>query len=336
MNPSIAFDKSTARRIDEQGFLHVDGCNISKACINPYLGSEIPDWQALGLEATKVYQILRPAAELEKAAATFNNLPIMDVHVEVSAFDLENPKIKRHMVGSTGNNSQFQDPYLTNSLAIWTAGAIEGVESKAQTELSCAYRYEIDMSPGELAGVKYDGMMKNLRGNHVAIVVEGRAGPDVIVRDAAMVKPAASPKKVGLAPAIRAFVQDSARAKAQKGAVIKLVSDALAPAKKKLGIPMTKDCIPETVSALAKCKALIESKMKPGVEGNRAKILDDATSAIDSAVHHLLDFQEEKDVNKGSITVEDGERVISALGSTTKQIRKGGPDEHHQAHRISG
>ena len=37
---------------------------------------------------------------------------------------------------------------------------------------------------GEFDGTPYEIVMKNIRGNHVALVREGRAGPDVVVADA--------------------------------------------------------------------------------------------------------------------------------------------------------
>jgi hypothetical protein len=39
------------------------------------------------------------------------------------------------------------------------------------------------MVPGVYGGEAYDGRMVNIRGNHVAIVIKGRAGPDVLVAD---------------------------------------------------------------------------------------------------------------------------------------------------------
>ena len=187
---TLAFDKTSARRVDDNGFLHVKGCNISKATVNPYLGAEIPTWQQLGLDPGKTYNLLRPADELEKAAPTCNMIPLMDAHIEVSAFDLENPDIARHRVGSTGQLGRFEAPYLVNDLVVTNASAIEGVNSKEQCELSCAYRYDVVMTPGEYEGTKYDGYMTNIRFNHVALVVEGRAGPDVVVADSNGVKEA--------------------------------------------------------------------------------------------------------------------------------------------------
>ncbi len=186
MNDIIfAFDKLSARTVDVQGFMHVEGCNISKATVNPYMGSEIPNWKALGLNPSKVYNILRPAEELQKAAHTFNNLPLLDGHKEVAADDLDNPELKKYIVGSTGTDAVFDNGYLKNSLVLWTSGAIDGVTTKEQTELSCAYRYEYVPEPGYFNGVAYDGKMRNIVGNHVALVEVGRAGSDVVVADSA-------------------------------------------------------------------------------------------------------------------------------------------------------
>jgi hypothetical protein len=41
-------------------------------------------------------------------------------------------------------------PYLANSLVIWDAGAIAGIESEEEHEFSPGYAYEADMTPGTL------------------------------------------------------------------------------------------------------------------------------------------------------------------------------------------
>lgn len=180
----IAFDKASVRSVDANGFLHVEATPISKATVNPYYGREIPDYQKLGLEADKVYHMLRDPKELAAAASTFNNLPLLDKHIPLDKFNLEDPEVKKHLVGSTGTDAEFEAPYLVNSLVIHTAGGIKAVESKTMRELSCAYRYIAVMTPGIYEGQRYDGVMTEISGNHVSLVEEGRAGHDVKVMDA--------------------------------------------------------------------------------------------------------------------------------------------------------
>ena len=175
----LAQDRSL-RSYDQDGRLHVESSNISKATVNPYYGSEIPNYQQLGLDPKKVYYLLRDPEELEKAAPTFNNLPLLSKHIPVSA---DEPQ-KEVIAGTTGSDTVFKDGYLKCSLAVWDAEAIAGIESGEQVELSSAYHYTADMTAGEFEGRHYDGVMRDIVGNHVALVDVGRAGRDVVVSDA--------------------------------------------------------------------------------------------------------------------------------------------------------
>lgn len=180
----LAFDKASARKLDENGFLHVEMCNISKEAVNDYYGHEIPDWEEHGLEPNRIYKGYRPAEELEKAVETFNMLPLLDEHVEDSADD---PQLD-HRIGNLGSVARFKRPYLQNSLVFQRADAIERLnaldDEEVVKELSSCYRYDPVFEPGVFNGEKYDFRMTNIRGNHVAVVPTGRAGSDVVVADA--------------------------------------------------------------------------------------------------------------------------------------------------------
>lgn len=180
----LALDRASVRSYDEFGRLHVKLANISKANVCPYYGREIPGADALGLQPDTIYQLLRCPEELAKAAATANNIPLLDLHLPTSA---EEPQ-KENIVGSTGTDAAFTAPYLRNSLVVWSEDGIADVESETKRELSCGYRYRPDMTPGVHDGVNYDGVMRDIVFNHVAIVEEGRAGSDVVIGDAAMPK----------------------------------------------------------------------------------------------------------------------------------------------------
>lgn len=181
---SLTFDaKASVRSIDDNGYLHVALTPISKAVVNPYLGKEIPGWQEQGLDAETIYYGLRDPKELAKAAPSFNGLPLLMDHHE---FDAENPD-KENTVGSTGTDAVFEAPYLKNSLSVTDAEAIKAIEDGTAKEISCAYRYTPDFTAGEYEidgeSVHYDFVMREISGNHVALVAEGRAGHDVAVAD---------------------------------------------------------------------------------------------------------------------------------------------------------
>jgi len=180
----LAMDRTpSVRTFDVDGRLHVAVSPISKANVCPYLGREIPDWERLGLQPDSVYQLLRDPEELARAAPTFNNLQVLSEHVPVTSWDDES-HMAELTVGSTGTDALFAEDYLTNSLVVWARRSIDGIESDEQREISSAYRYRADMTPGNYKGVAYDGIMRDIIGNHVALVFEGRAGPDVFVGDA--------------------------------------------------------------------------------------------------------------------------------------------------------
>lgn len=176
----LAFDKDTARRYDADGRLHVSRCRISKANVCPYRGDEIPDGEKLGLDPNRIYYLYRAPEELAKAASTFANIPLTLHHVPVNV----DAPAQELVVGVIGSDVSFEAPYLVASLAVWTRDGVDAIETRAQEQLSSGYRYRAEMTRGITPeGVAFDGIMRDIVGNHVALVSEGRAGPDVVVAD---------------------------------------------------------------------------------------------------------------------------------------------------------
>lgn len=246
MTDAMALDRASVRSYDADGRLRVEITPISKANICPYYGREIRDWEKLGLDPDKVYRLYRDPEELEKAAPTFNNLPLLSRHVPVTA-DGDTTHRPDLVVGSLGTDAVFDAPYLKNSLIIWARPSINAVEAERQKELSSAYRYRADMKPGTVDGEAYDGVMRDIVGNHVALVEEGRAGPDVVVGDSkeqfTMTKTVLSRKAILLQGAAMAFLAP------------KLAQDAkvdLTPAFKGVDAKNFKDKTPGIIAEITK------------------------------------------------------------------------------------
>lgn len=206
----LAFDKASARTIDKDGRLHVSRTPISKANVCPYMGKEIPGWDSLGLDPNKIYKLYRDADSLAKGASTFNNIQLTKKHIQVSA---DAPQ-KEEIVGSIGSDVTFEAPYLMASMCIWDNEAIGLVEAEKLDEISSAYHYTTVMTPGTSPdGDDYDGLMTEIIGNHVSLVEQGRAGPDVVVADsmptelAAIVGSAAKPVPTAPKPKVNAMKQ---------------------------------------------------------------------------------------------------------------------------------
>ncbi len=244
-NLIIALDKS-ARSYDADGRLHVAVSHISKATVNPYRGDEIPDGAGLGLDPNKVYMLLRDPNELGKGADSFNNLPLLSRHVPVSASDPQ----KEVVVGSTGTDAVFKAPYLDNSLVVWDAEAIAAIEAKDLAQISCGYRYTPDMTPGVYEGMSYDGIMRGIVGNHVALVEAGRAGPDVVVADA---NPFSTSSEV-----------------IDMGKVSKRYSIALAKRLKAAGLAVDEDVLAKAAEEAAKDESEEEARRNEARGGEKA------------------------------------------------------------------
>ena len=174
----LAMDKSL-RTTDFDGRLHVEKTHISKAGVNPYFGREIPDYQKLGLDPKQVYRILRDPVELKKAASTFERLPILSKHIPINA----DKPMQELIIGSIGSNVKFNSPYLDADISIWDSKAIAGIESGQVKELSSGYKFTPVMKAGVYENERYDGIMTEIIGNHLALVESGRAGHDVVVAD---------------------------------------------------------------------------------------------------------------------------------------------------------
>lgn len=221
---SLAFDKASARTIDKDGRMHVSRSNISKANVCPYMGKEIPGWQSLGLDANKIYRLYRDPQELAKGAATFNNLPILLDHTYVSA---EKPE-KERVIGSM-SGVEFGDPYLAADLCFWDKAVIDAINEEAIEELSSAYHYKADMTPGTTPeGEAFDGVMRDIVGNHLALVEKGRAGADVIVADSdPFYKKESAMKQTKLGKALMVTLSAASPKIAQDSALLGLVGGAV-------------------------------------------------------------------------------------------------------------
>ena len=169
------------RQYDGNGHLIVNRTVITKAAVNPYRGSEIPRNKELGLDPNKIYNLLRCPIELQRALPTFGGLQLLLQHTPVDATKPE----KEITVGSIGTEFEFDEATgnVYGSLRVYDQEAIDYIESGKMEQLSAGYAYTADMTAGEYNGVSYDGIMRDIHGNHVAIVERGRIGSDAIVAD---------------------------------------------------------------------------------------------------------------------------------------------------------
>ncbi len=170
----------SARKVDENGFITVDRNPISREGVFQYGGNSIP-----GADPTRIYSVYRPAEELNnpEALKSFEMLPLVDDHPPIlmgneSAFDLPEKPIH----GSTGEDILFEDGILYAKLRIFS-DSLKSQVAADKKQLSMGYRCKFEKSSGVFNGQPYDYVQKNIRGNHIALVHQGRSGADIAVLD---------------------------------------------------------------------------------------------------------------------------------------------------------
>jgi hypothetical protein len=86
--------------------------------------------------------------------------------------------VKDVSIGLTGSDVHKDGDFVVSSVLITDADAIQSVKD-GKVELSCGYTAQVKVERGVTDdGTPYNGRQTNIRGNHVALVDRGRAGPD--------------------------------------------------------------------------------------------------------------------------------------------------------------
>lgn len=167
------------RKYDKNGFFEVRDNPISKVGIFPYMGSSIG-----ADEPNRIYRVYRPEEELsdKETIESFKLIPFVDDHAMLGSGEI--PAEKKGVHGTIGENVYFKDGVLYANLKIFSNSLQELIE-EGKKDLSLGYRCEYDFTPGSYNGEPYDAVQRNIRGNHIALVDEGRMGRDVSVQDCA-------------------------------------------------------------------------------------------------------------------------------------------------------
>ena len=120
----------------------------------------------------------RPTAEVfaSDAIASFRNTPVTMGHPQERVVTADNAK--RLSVGFVGENIRPDGEWLVMPLTITDAEAVRQIEGGASVQLSGGYMADLEETPGEYDGMTYDAIQRNIRGNHVAVVPQARAGED--------------------------------------------------------------------------------------------------------------------------------------------------------------
>ena len=121
----------------------------------------------------------RPEEEVASPAslASFAGKAVTAEHPPV-LLDADNTK--DYQVGFSGTEVVYDNGFVKAVMTITDQDAIDRIMRGDAREVSAGYRVNYDPTPGVTdSGEHYDGIQKEIVGNHIAVVRRGRAGPQV-------------------------------------------------------------------------------------------------------------------------------------------------------------
>lgn len=169
---------SSAREIDENGYMTVKGCPISSFGIFDYSAGQI----GLPGDPNRIVKVYRPESAVSDPAAlaSFKDMPFIIDHEMLSGFEGDEGATAPEDYGFDGwmtSNVYYEQPWMRADLRIISRKAqaeLDPDNPAGRKDLSLGYSCEFEMKPGVWDGQPYEVIQTNMRGNHIALVGEGR------------------------------------------------------------------------------------------------------------------------------------------------------------------
>jgi uncharacterized protein len=93
---------------------------------------------------------------------------------------LDSANTKDYQIGFSGTEVVYDNGFVRAVMTITDDEAIKRIMRGDAKEVSAGYRVNYEATPGVTdSGENYDGIQKEINGNHIAVVRRGRAGPQV-------------------------------------------------------------------------------------------------------------------------------------------------------------
>lgn len=163
------------KRRTGDGYL-VTEARFARAGIYQYSGRDV------GKPEKDVVRVYRPEDEVfsDAAMASFAHKPITNDH---PSDNVTASTWKRDAVGVTDGRVARDGEFIVIPMMVCDAAAIADVDA-GKVELSAGYTCDLEFIDGTAPdGSSYDAVMRNIRGNHIALVDKGRAGSECRVGD---------------------------------------------------------------------------------------------------------------------------------------------------------
>lgn len=168
-------DTETHREQDHNGYLLIKDNPITRAGVFQYKGSSLP-----GADPNRIYSVYRPLEELADpdTLASFTGLPIVDEH-EMLGDRYDRSPEQRGVHGSILETVKLIGNDVVANLRIWSR-TLKSLIDSGKKGLSLGYNCKFEKISGVFENMPYDYIQRNIRGNHLALVTQGRSGTEVL------------------------------------------------------------------------------------------------------------------------------------------------------------
>jgi hypothetical protein len=165
-------------RITREGHL-VASARVARANnIQDYMPSEI----GMAPKADgSPYRIFRPEAEVF-ARDAISSAAHRPVTIDHPREDVSAANWKQLAVGDTGGEVLRDGEFLRVPVMVMDARGVKAATSTHQ-EFSLGYSADLDMTPGKFGDAEYDGSMRSIRINHLALCGTARGGAELRIVD---------------------------------------------------------------------------------------------------------------------------------------------------------
>lgn len=160
-------------RREPEGYLLCLNVPVARTGVQEYLPEE------LGITpGASLIQVYRPEEEVfsEATMASFEGMPVTNDHPPAGV-DVSNIRaLQKGHAHNVRRGSGKESDLLLADLIITDPELITAILEDGKREISCGYTYELSEENGRY-------IQRQIRGNHVAVVDAGRAGPRVCIKD---------------------------------------------------------------------------------------------------------------------------------------------------------
>jgi uncharacterized protein len=151
--------------------IYAPGTVIGRCRIRTTRGREFENWRRLGLLPKRDYRVLVHPDEMRRALPTFDGAPLL----------LDHPDHPRSRPVGEVFNVRMDGCWIIGDVDVTDPEAADMVRSGERRELSIGFGQQTDWTPGHVGGRRYDGIARDICGRHVALVEQGRAGPEAAI-----------------------------------------------------------------------------------------------------------------------------------------------------------